>query len=80
MRTVDKMIENKVLVRASCSSCDTVVDVDLEDLKAKNGGDGSLCLINKRGRCKVPGCGGKVTFLYERVGNGPLFPLVDHSH
>lgn len=78
MRTVDKMIENGVRVKASCGSCSRVEEVDLNRIKMLNGGDGSMSLINKRGRCKH--CdGGRVVFLYERGENAPFFPLLDSS-
>lgn len=51
LQSLDAMIERDVKVKASCTKCRHVVQVDLVALREKLGGD--YCLINKRTRCRM---------------------------
>lgn len=74
VRTVHDMRKGNVLVRWSCRVCDNFGDVDLERIETVKGADFSL--VNKRPRCKQPGCSGHVLFLYSPGKSTPMRPLL----
>lgn len=73
VKTVQASIDEQIEIRAWCDAgCrKDIVVVDLERIKAAKGPDYSL--INKRTRCKTPGCKGWVKFHYPSGVYRPLF-------
>ena len=67
--SIDGMIEANVTCRASCSTCNAWMPVDLEKVKAAMGGD--FCLWDRRPRCRTPGCDSRVSF-HAKLPNGPM--------
>lgn len=71
--TVGAMRAEGVRVRWSCQSCRQWGDVDLARVEEAKGDDFSL--INRRPRCRQPGCAGRVLLLYSPGGGTPFRPL-----
>lgn len=75
VRTVGAMIDEGIEIRANCDRhCADWFVVDLEKLRRLKGPDYSL--VNRRSRCKTPGCKGWVKFYYP---HGVYRPLCDEE-
>lgn len=73
VKTVGAMLEEGIEVRAWCDrNCTDWFVVDLEKLRRLKGPDYSL--VNRRSRCKTPGCTGWVKMHYP---HGVYRPLCD---
>lgn len=72
VRTVGAMIDEGIEIRASCDRhCSDWFVVDLEKLRRLKGPDYSL--VNRRSRCKTPGCKGWVKFYFPLGVYRPLW-------
>ena len=73
VRTVSAMREAGVRVRWSCHACGQWGDVDLAKVEQARGP--AFSLINRRPRCRQPGCSGHVLLLYSPGAGTPFRPL-----
>jgi hypothetical protein len=69
-RTVGGAINQGAVVRAVCSSCGTMFDVDLVALRDRRGG--SFSLIDQHTQCRISLCRGRAFFI---AAGGMYYPF-----
>lgn len=71
--TVGAMIDHQALITWSCATCSADGRADLLRIAREKGIDYSL--VDRTTACRVPGCGGVVSFRYAASAGTPSRPL-----
>ncbi len=74
MDSVGAMLRMKVLVRARCTQCGTLLRIELEDVVARHGPGYSL--VDRLDRCRMVGCIGAAFYLVSRTYGGEWTTLL----
>ena len=74
MDSVAEMLRMNALVRTRCSTCGTLLRVELEDIVARHGTGYSL--VDRLERCRMVGCMGSAIYLASRTYGGAWTTLL----